>query len=353
MFYPFYAGKSAFLLGDSYSALAGVLIEKGLTVDILPDFSENEELRDKYAIAKMRFPQLNISQEQKKYSYVVVNIAEQEYLEEYLSYAERYMDKNSILLICTPGTLLNDVKKALFKIGLYKYQYFDSLNNGMLVLECTQGLELTISEKLDWSAYKSLNDGYYRSPLLDEKWIQRNGCPIFFDKCLDQDHELINDVKKVQTELLAKLMNVCDRNNIKVYPIYGTLLGLVRDGGYIDGDDDIDVALMREDYDKLMALQPEFSGKYFLQTYANDNCFFGGYAKLRNTQTTAIHPQNWWADCCEGISIDIFPMDYVCSDKRREKQRLRKIRLCQRLLYADSYVSEITTHISLRKMFTS
>lgn len=337
LFYPFTAGKSALLLGDSYSALAGVLIEKGLSVDFLPDFSENEELKDKYAIAKMRFPQLNISQEQKKYSYVVVNIAEQEYTEEYLSYAVGCMDKNSILLICAPGILLNDVKKALFKMGLYKYQLFDPLNNGMLVLECVKGSELIVTDKMDWSSYKSLNDGYYQSPLLNEKWIQRNGFPIFFDKCLDQDHELINDVKKVQVDLLTQLMAVCSKNNIKVYPIYGTLLGLVRDGGYIEGDDDIDVALMREDYDKLMALQPEFSGKYFLQTYANDNCFFGGYAKLRNTQTTAIHPQNWWADCCEGISIDIFPMDCVCADKRKEKQKLRKIRFCQRLLYADSY----------------
>ncbi len=337
LFYPFTAGKSVLLLGDSYSSLAGVLLEKGLSVDLLPDFSENEELKDKYAIAKIRFPLLNNPLEQKKYSYIVVNVPEQKYVEEYLSYAADKMDKDSRLLICTLGDYLDDVKKVLIKLGLYKYQIFDSLDNGMLVLECTYEADLTASDQMDWSAYKSLGNNYYRSPLLDKKWIQQNGFPIFFDKCVDQDYDLIKDVKKVQLDLLSKLVEVCGKNNLRVYPIYGTLLGLVRDGGYIEGDDDIDVALMREDYDKLMSLQSEFTGKYFLQTYANDNCFFGGYAKLRNTQTTAIHPQNWWADCCEGISIDIFPLDYTYSDKKKEKQRIRKIRLCQRLLYAGSY----------------
>lgn len=91
--------------------------------------------------------------------------------------------------------------------------------------------------------------------------------------------------------------------------ICGTLLGAVRYGGRIPGDDDIDVALLREDYNKLLEYSDEFFGEYFLQTPWNDNCFYGGYLKLRNTNTTAIHPQNWWVDCCEGIGIDIFPLD--------------------------------------------
>ncbi|MGP1586925.1 MAG: LicD family protein [Treponemataceae bacterium] len=153
----------------------------------------------------------------------------------------------------------------------------------------------------------------------------------------DEDEKLIEQVKQVEIDLLNKLQTVCDANGIKVFLIYGSLLGAVRHGSIIPGDDDIDVALMREDYDKLMSLQGEFSGKYFLQTPENDMFFKGGYAKLRNTQTTAITPENWYVDCCEGISIDIFPIDNCSTSKVKEKIRQIKIKFYQRMLFAYSY----------------
>ena len=342
-FYPFDKGENALLLGDSFSALAGVLLEKCAAVDTIPDFSEVGELQHKNQIARLRFPQLNIldkipnTADAERYKYLILNISAPEFLEGYFSLAINIMPENGRLLICIEGNSYDKAKRVLLANGITKYQQFDPLCNGMLVIECTKQGELSVEEQLDWSGYKSLGDGYYRSPLLDSKWVQKNGFPIFDDNCEDQDFDLIKDVKKVQIDLLAKLSDVCKKNNLTIYPIFGTLLGLVRDGGYIDGDDDIDVALMREDYDKLISLQDQFAGDYFLQTYANDNCFFGGYAKLRNTKTTAIHPQNWWADCCEGICIDIFPIDSVCKNGKEEKKRLKRIRFYQRLLYANSY----------------
>lgn len=154
---------------------------------------------------------------------------------------------------------------------------------------------------------------------------------------IDQDYKVLSEVHKVELELLAKLQEVCDRHQLKLYGIYGTLLGAVRNAGMISGDDDIDVALMREDFNKLLMLKNEFEGKYFLQTPENDNCFFGGYLKLRNKDTSAIHPQNWWVDCCEGISIDIFPLDYGFVDVKKEKRKQNRIKILQRLLYAKAY----------------
>lgn len=153
----------------------------------------------------------------------------------------------------------------------------------------------------------------------------------------DRDADRIRQVRQVQIDLLGRLKLVCDRHHLQLYAIYGTLLGAVRHGGMIPGDDDIDVALPREDYDKLMKLTDEFSGVYFLQTPWNDQCFYGGYSRLRNRETTSIHPNNWFADCCEGIGIDIFPLDYGYGNPFR--QWLKKKRICfyQRLLYAKAY----------------
>lgn len=153
----------------------------------------------------------------------------------------------------------------------------------------------------------------------------------------DRDKELINQVHRIQMELLERLKRVCDKHGLKLFMMYGTLLGAVRHGGVIPGDDDIDVALFREDYEQLMKCANEFTGKYFLQTPDNDCGFFGGYSKLRNKETTAIHWQNQWTDCCEGIGIDIFPIDFGYPGKIREHIKCKRIQFYQRLLYAKAY----------------
>ena len=154
---------------------------------------------------------------------------------------------------------------------------------------------------------------------------------------IDQDHAVLEKVLEVELDLLRKLKQVCERHGLQLYAMYGTLLGAVRNAGVIPGDDDIDVALSREDYNKLLTLESEFTDQYFLQTPFNDDCFYGGYLKLRNRNTTAIHPQNWWVNCCEGIGIDIFPMDSGFADSVKEKKKQRKIKHLQRLLYAKAY----------------
>ncbi len=161
--------------------------------------------------------------------------------------------------------------------------------------------------------------------------------PMTIYRVLDYDDELIQKVRSIQIELLQKLVDVCHANGLRPFLIYGSLLGCVRNNGFIPGDDDIDVALMRDDYDQLMSLTDAFGDEYFLQTPLNDDCFYGGYAKLRKNGTTCVIPENWYKNCNEGIFIDIFPVDFAYSDKTKERQKLRRIRLLQRLLYAKSY----------------
>lgn len=166
----------------------------------------------------------------------------------------------------------------------------------------------------------------------------------------DYDAERVAKVHEVQMRVLDELLRVCNENGLKVYAIYGTLLGAVRNGGLIPGDDDVDVALMREDYDKLMSLLREsekngcpggqgglFSAGFFMQTPENSQCFYGGYLKFRDCGSTALHPHNWWSDCNEGIGIDVFPMDNGFKSPVREWIKNQKLVFLQRLLYAKAY----------------
>ena len=185
-------------------------------------------------------------------------------------------------------------------------------------------------------SYEELSQTY---DFENDPYVCKSSLKDWFDLPYDQDYNRILEVKKVELEILSELKRVADANGLKVYAIYGTLLGAIRNAGMLFGDDDIDVALVREDYDKLIELARggAFKENYFLQTPENDDCFFGGYLKLRRSDTSAIDPKNWWPNCNEGIFIDIFPMDLSYGDEAKERQKRRKIKLYQRLLYAKAY----------------
>lgn len=339
LFYPLNYRSSCLVMNDYYGSLTGSLCDRISDVSFLASFDNSEVIKKRYS-TRDNLTIVKYNEEiTKKYDYVFVNLEYDEfYLYKNMKFSFDCIKEDGIILCSINRTHYQKIKNIVFNTECY-FKSYDIFDNGMLTVEIAKKeVLLAKSSSLDFSAYKKKCDGYLYSPLLYSKWIRYNTIP-FFDNMFysDQDYEKIQSVKMIQIDLLAKLREICQKHELKLYPIYGTLLGLMRDGGYIKGDDDIDVALMRSDYDKLMTLSSEFTGKYFLQTPESDNCFFGGYSKLRNRETSAIHPQNWWADCCEGIGIDIFPIDRASINRKKEKRRLKNILFMQRMLYAYSY----------------
>lgn len=120
----------------------------------------------------------------------------------------------------------------------------------------------------------------------------------------------------IQMMLLDKLLQVCDKNHIRCFAVWGTLLGVVRHGGYIPWDDDLDIGFLREDFDKLCRVAAnEFHEPLFFQTALTDKKYFMGYARLRHSDTTGIIVDNYDADYNNGIFIDIYPLDGICPTK--------------------------------------
>lgn len=340
LFYPFPPDANILVIGDRFGTFAGVLCEKCKHVTVLAPSAYHKE-----AIFKRYSTRSNLSilthesfaEDQKnEWTFILVNL---EYICDYNlndSYefdkvvlpAIKLLSEDGKLLLSFSGGKYYDIIRLLQKYEFSNHKTYDPLRNGSFLIEASRKNISTIVKK---------EEEYYRTPLLDDLWIRKHDIPFLAEDVPSQDFDLIQDVKKVQLDLLGRLVSVCRENGLKVYPIYGTLLGMMRDGGMIRDDDDIDVALFRDDYEKLMALSDRFTGKYFLQTPLNDDCFFGGYAKLRNCETTAIQPQNWWASCCEGISIDVFPIDITFSDKGKEMRKRKNILFYQRMLYAKAY----------------
>ena len=123
--------------------------------------------------------------------------------------------------------------------------------------------------------------------------------------------DLVKKVQQTELEILLEIDKVCKKHNIKYYLYYGSLIGAVRHSGFIPWDDDIDIVLFREDYDKLMSvLASELSENFWLQNYDTDDEYWHLYAKVRKRGTLykERNTDNIPDEKC-GIWVDIFPLD--------------------------------------------
>ncbi|MCQ2107271.1 MAG: LicD family protein [Fibrobacter sp.] len=117
-------------------------------------------------------------------------------------------------------------------------------------------------------------------------------------------------MKQIQVDILKDVHSFCLANGIRYTLIFGSLLGAIRHKGYIPWDDDIDIAMPREDYEKFIA---EYSHKdYHVYDYRKDADYHNPYAKIADTRT--LLEENVCMKSI-GINVDIFPFDYMFDSK--------------------------------------
>lgn len=165
----------------------------------------------------------------------------------------------------------------------------------------------------------------------------------FLDEETRNGYKVTREMKKVwavELDLLAEFQRVCKKHNIKYIASGGTMLGAVRHKGYIPWDDDIDLMMLREEYEKLCKIaQSEFIHPYFFQTNKSDLGFFKGFARLRNSETTAIfdYERDSKFSINQGIFIDIFPMDNIVEDKKLLKIQSNNVKTLSKKVSSYSY----------------
>lgn len=134
----------------------------------------------------------------------------------------------------------------------------------------------------------------------------------FLKEEVRNDFLVSSERKKLWTvilDLFIEFKKVCEKHNLRYYPCYGFLLGAVRHNGYIPWDDDLDVCMPREDYEKFLKLKDEFSDPYFFQIPETDPGYFYGMAKVRNSNTTALTEMFRYQGFNHGIWLSVFPLD--------------------------------------------
>ncbi|MGO1468957.1 MAG: LicD family protein [Tissierella sp.] len=144
---------------------------------------------------------------------------------------------------------------------------------------------------------------------------------------------ILKKIHEIQLEIALEVKRLCEKNNINYILIAGTLLGAIRHKGFIPWDDDIDIGMLRADYERFLNIaKEELNCKYYLQTWHTDDKFGLPIAKIQKKGTVFIEQNSQNVTQKKGIFIDIFPFDNVPESKLLKRCHNLKTYILKRIL---------------------
>lgn len=136
------------------------------------------------------------------------------------------------------------------------------------------------------------------------------------------------ELKKIQYIeycMLVEIDRICKKNNIEYFLDSGTSLGAIRHSGFIPWDDDIDVGMLREDYEKFNNIVVrEINKLYEVQNIYTDKYTYVSYTKIRCKNTEFVEYCNRKNKGMKGVYVDIFPYDKVPENEVERKKYIKK-----------------------------
>lgn len=162
------------------------------------------------------------------------------------------------------------------------------------------------------------------------------------------DNETLRKVQLAQLEIGKEIKRVCDENGIKYFLDSGTLLGAIRHKGFIPWDDDMDMGMLREDYERFIEIAPkELKPEYFLQTWKTDKSYPYAFAKIRKKGTVFIEAVSQKTNAHNEIFVDVFPYDIYPDDETVRTKLTKKIMLLKYSLWMKDGMTPWLRHKSV------
>lgn len=136
------------------------------------------------------------------------------------------------------------------------------------------------------------------------------------------------ELKSIQLEIMKHVHNFCESNHINYSLAYGSLLGAIRHKGFIPWDDDIDIVMLRKDYERFLQLYPKHSDLYKVHSLESDPNYAYAFAKVSDPRTLLVENVNAQNI---GVNIDVFPLDNAFDDLEQSQKYAKKISLLKYL----------------------
>lgn len=158
----------------------------------------------------------------------------------------------------------------------------------------------------------------------------------------------LNRLHQVQLEMLDEIDRLCTKHGLSYWLDSGTALGAVRHGGFIPWDDDVDIGMMREDYNKFIEIaKKEMSENYVIQDNVSEPTYNNFHIKIRKLNT--VYPQSYNAKYkYRGIQLDIFPFDYAPDDSAKTKKKYTMLQRYRSL--CDMASRKVLSHNPIKRL---
>lgn len=178
----------------------------------------------------------------------------------------------------------------------------------------------------------------------------------FYQEEVRDDYLVTVKYKKIwgiELQILSEIIRICEKNNIHYFVYGGTLLGAIRHRGFIPWDDDMDVGMLRQEYEKfLLCAERELKEGFCLQKSEMLGEIYEGFSRIRYTDSTGIIYRDRQKECNHGIFVDIFPLDNMPDNEKKARIQKKKISILYGMIYYRAYYSQDSRHKFLGKILS-
>lgn len=268
------------------------------------------------------------------------------YRKELISILSYYKEKNCNIAIWGAGLKGRAFLSCIDKTGEY-IQYVTDLNKELegsnitkhhkvyslqTVLDAKPEVMIIMNKVHYADNYALLRDRNFKGVILDLDYLiehKIDPLQITSGAFSEEPDRTDVDMDKVHGQLLIILKEIdriCKKHNITYFLSAGSALGAIRHKGFIPWDDDADIGMLREDFERFRKIvREELGDEFYYQRLEKGSAFYRAFDQIGKKNTSYVMYNVKDLRIHHGIHVDIFPFDYVSADPDEREKQVREV----------------------------